>query len=188
VDLRSWIAADLDSLRRRLEGGVLSVIPHDRRSERVDGGGIAPTYVLWHLTRHHDVAVNRVVRGTDEVIEAWTGRLGVADDLWRGLAEGEDADLVNVLDPAAVDGYALAVLEATRGWLDDADLGALDRTLDTDTALAALGAPEDRFGWLYDMWRGQPASFFVSWEAVGHGYSHLGELVSIRNRMGLSPF
>ncbi len=54
--------------------------------------------------------------------------------------------------------------------------------------LRELGVPEDRFDWLYGMWRGKPASFFLSWQAVGHGYNHLGELVSIRNRMGLSPF
>lgn len=188
MDLRNWIIADLASLRRRLDGGVLSIIPHDRRSERVDGGGIAPSYILWHLARHHDVAVNRIVRSVDETVHAWTDRLGVADDLWRGLAEGEDGELVDLVDPEAVDGYTLAVIDSTMSWLDHGDLGLLDDRPDTDRALAALGAPEDRFGWLYDMWRGQPASFFVSWEAIGHPVNHLGELVSIRNRMGLSPF
>ena len=189
MELRTWIVGDLVSLRQRLAGGVLARIPADRRAERVDGGGIAPTYILWHLARHHDVAVNRVLRGVDEVVDGWTDRLGVADDLWRGLAEGEDSELVTVLDPEAVEGYTLAVLDHTRSWLDGADLTALDRPPnDTDEALTALGAPEDRMDWLYDMWRGKPASFFLSWEAIGHGVNHLGELTSIRNRMGLSPF
>lgn len=193
MELRTWIVGDLVSLRQRLTHGVLERIPADRRAERADGGGIAPTYVLWHLARHHDVAVNRVLRGVGEVVEGWTDRLGVADDLWRGLAEGEDADLVAQLDPEAVEGYTLAVLDGTRAWLDDADLSLLDHPpadpgLDTDGALAALGTPEDRMGWLYDMWRGRPASFFLSWEAIGHGYNHLGELTAIRNRLGLSPF
>jgi len=188
VDLRSWIIGDLASLRRRLDGGVLSIIPHDRRAERVDGGGIAATYVLWHLSRHHDVAVNRVVRGVGEVVDGWTERLGVTTDLWRGLAEGEDGELVDMLDPEAVDGYALAVIDETAAWMGVADLGLLEQRPDTDAALRALGAPQDRFGWLYDMWRGQEASFFVSWESVGHSINHLGELISIRNRMGLSPF
>ena len=48
--------------------------------------------------------------------------------------------------------------------------------------------PRDRFDWLYAMWEGKPAAFFVSWEAIGHGVSHLGELIATRNRMGLSPF
>ncbi len=188
MDLRSWIVADLESLRQRLNGGVLSIIPHDRRAEKIDGGGIAPTYILWHLTRHHDVAVNHVVRGVDEVVHGWTDRLGVAEKLWRGLAEGEDNELVDVLDPEAIDGYTLAVIDETLAWLGDADLAVLDTRPDTDRALTALGAPEDRFGWLYNMWRDKPASFFVSWEANGHPINHMGELISIRNRMGLSPF
>ncbi len=189
MELRTWIVGDLVSLRQRLAGGVLAHIPIDRRAERVDGGGIAPTYVLWHLARHHDVAVNRVLRAVDEVVGDWTDRLGVTTDLWRGLAEGEDIELVDLLDPEAVEGYVLAVLDGTRSWLDQADLAVLDQpTVETDQALADLGAPEDRMSWLYDMWRGKPASFFLSWEAVGHGVNHLGELTAIRNRMGLSPF
>lgn len=188
MDLRTWISSDLASLRQRLDGGVLSLIPSDRRAERVDGGGIAPSYILWHLSRHHDVAINRIVRGVDEVIHGWSDRLGVDHDLWRGLAEGEDNDLVEVLDPEAVDGYTLAVIDETSSWIHGADLSVLEARPDTDSALATLGAPEDRFAWLYDMWRDKPASFFVSWEAIGHPVNHLGELISIRNRMGLSPF
>ena len=188
MDLRTWISDDLASLRNRLDGGVLSVIPHDRRTERVDSGGIAPVYVLWHTARHQDVAVNRVLAGTAEVVEDWTDRLGVDTDLWRGLAEAEDTEMVDLLDPEAVDGYALAVIDHTAAWVADADLEGLDGPVETDAALSSLGLPEDRFDWLYNMWRGKPGSFFLSWEAVGHGYNHLGELISIRNRMGLSPF
>lgn len=188
MDLRSWIAEDLASLRRRLDNGVLSIIPHDRRAERVDGGGIAPIYVVWHTARHHDVAINRVLADRDEVVAGWTDRVGVADDLWRGLAEAEDESMADLLDPEGVDGYALAVIDRTIEWLAGADLDAIGEPVDTDAALSGLGVPEDRFDWLYNMWRGQPGTFFLAWEAVGHGYNHLGELISIRNRMGLSPF
>jgi len=188
MDLRSWIIADLRGLRMRLENGVLNTIPSSRRDERPDGGGIAPTYVLWHTARHHDVAVNRVLRRTDEVVNDWTDRLGVATDLWRGLAEGEDADLVDELDPEAVGHYALAVISATLSWMETADLAVIDTVPDSGVALSELGTPADRFDWLYSMWHGKPAIFFLQWAAIAHGYNHLGELVSIRNRMGLSPF
>jgi hypothetical protein len=189
VDLRAWILGDLRSLRDRLAGGVLDLVPPSRWTERVDGGGVAPAYVVWHLARHHDVAVNGVIRGADEVVHAWTDRLGVAADLWRGLAEGEDQDLVTSLDPEAVGRYALAVIEATAGWVDQtASLPDLDAVPDSGGALRRLGTPEERYGWLYAMWDGKPGAFFLGWEAIGHGVTHLGELVSIRNRMGLSPF
>ena len=42
--------------------------------------------------------------------------------------------------------------------------------------------------WLYAMWSAKPASWFVQWEAIGHRVNHLGEMVSVRNRLGLSPF
>ena len=64
----------------------------------------------------------------------------------------------------------------------------MDDRPDTTAALQAIGTPEDRFDWLYSMWDGKPAVWFLQWSAIGHGFNHLGELVSIRNRLGLSPF
>ena len=117
MELRDWIVSDLvSSLRGKLAGGSgLGLIPAERLRERVDGGGIAPVYVLWHLARHQDVAVNGVLRGVDAVVDGWVDRLGISEDLWRGLAEGEDADLVDVLDPDAVGAYTLAVVRRHRG-------------------------------------------------------------------------
>ncbi len=188
MELREWIVSDLRSLRARLAGGVLKLVPAQRRRERADGGGIAPVYVLWHLARHHDVAVNGVLRGTEAVVDDWTDRLGVNEKLWRGLAEGEDSDLVGILDPEAVGDYALAVIDTTAEWLDHSGLPAMHDRPETASVLAAIGTPEDRFDWLYSMWEGKPTSWFLQWSAVGHGINHLGELISIRNRMGLSPF
>ena len=188
MELRDWIVSDLRSLGAKLERGVLGPIPPDRLRERADGGGIAPVYVLWHLSRHHDVAINSVLRCEDAVVNDWTEQLGLDEDLWRGFAEGEDADLVDVLDPEAVGRYTLAVIDATARWLDERGLPSMDERPDAASALAAIGTPVDRFDWLYSMWDGKPTSWFLQWSAVGHGFNHLGELVSIRNRMGFNPF
>lgn len=188
MDLRTWITTDLESLRNRLANGALTVIPPERMAERIDDGGNAPVYVAWHAARHQDVAVNGVLRETDEVLDDWMSRVGLSGDTWRGLAEAEDLDLVLELDPEAVAGYYLAVIDETLKWVADGDLGVLDIQPDSSAALERIGTPRDRFDWLYSMWEGKPAVFFLAWEATGHGYNHLGELVSIRNRMGLSPF
>jgi hypothetical protein len=161
VDLRAWILGDLRSLRDRLTGGVLDRVPASRRTERVDGGGVAPAYILWHLARHHDVAVNGVLRGADEVVHDWTGRVGIDGDLWRGLAEGEDEDLVSRIDADAVGQYTLAVIEATAAWMESPALPELDAVPDSAAALRRLGTPEDRFEWLYAMWDGKPGAFFL---------------------------
>lgn len=50
-DLRSWI-----------DGEVLALVPLERRSEPIDGGsGI--TFLLWHIARHHDLAINAALLG-----------------------------------------------------------------------------------------------------------------------------
>ena len=188
MDLRTWITGDLTSLRNRLDGSVLNILPADRMADEIDGGGIAPIYVLWHMTRHHDVAVNGVLRTVDPVLDRWADAVGLDGDPWRGLAEAQDTDLVSLLDPEAVAAYTLDVIDETTGWMDGGDLGVLDSVPDSAAALERIGTPSDRFDWLYDMWDGKPGSFFLAWEAVGHGYNHLGELISLRNRLGLSPF
>ncbi len=188
MDLGQWIVNDLRTLASRLEGGVLGLIPPERLRERADNGGIASIYVLWHLARHHDVAINGVIRNTAAVVENWTDRLGIGTDLWRGLAEAEDTDLVDILDPEAVGGYTLNVITSTANWLESNGIPDLVATPDTTAALQAINTPEDRFGWLYKMWEGQTTAWFLQWSAVGHGMNHLGELISIRNRLGLSPF
>lgn len=188
MDLRTWIIEDLGSLRNRLANGIYSVIPAERMAERIDGGGNAPVYVTWHVARHQDVAVNGVLRGTDEVLDGWASSVGLDGESWRGLAEAEDLDLVPQLEPAAVGEYYMAVIDETRRWAGDGDLGVLDTTPDSASALDRIGTPPDRFDWLYSMWDGKPGLFYLAWEAIGHGYNHLGELTAIRNRMGLSPF
>ncbi len=188
MDLRRWLTDETRDLRTRLERGVLAHIPPEEMGVRVDGGGVAPVYVLWHMARHHDVAINAIVRRRSEVLDDWAGRVGITGDTWRGLAEAQDDEIVADLDPVEVGRYVLAVHDATVAWLDEAPLDDLDRVPDPASALSALGTPRDRFDWLYDMWEGRDTAFFVRWEAIGHGINHLGELVSLRNRLGHSPF
>ena len=188
ADLRRWILDDLSSARARLTGGVLDLVPAERLPGLVDGGGVPPVYVLWHLARHHDVAVNGVLRGVGQVVDVHTAALGVDEGLWRGLSESADLDLVDVLDPRAVVAYTRAVLDTTVAWLADAPLDDLDAVPDAAAVLESMGTPTDDFDWLYRMWDAKPARWFLSWEAVGHVVTHTGELVSLRNRLGLSPF
>lgn len=187
-DLRTWIADDLVSTRDKLANGVLELIPPELRAGQVDGGGIPPVYVLWHLARHHDVATNSVLRGRDQIVHEFTDTVGVDDRLWRGLAEGADLDLVDRLDPERVGAYALACLDETIQWVHGVGLDDLDERPAATAALQKMGTPEDEFDWLYRMWDGKPRRWFLSWSAIGHVVTHTGELVSLRNRLGLSPF
>jgi hypothetical protein len=187
--LRRWILDELTSSRARLAGGVIDMIPSNEMTVLADDGGVPASYVLWHLARHHDVAVNAVLRERDQVVVDHVGALGVHDRLYRGLAEGADTDLVAVLDPDAVAAYTLATLDDTIDWVaSEASLDDLDDVPDSTGALAALGTPEGDFDWLYRMWSDKPRRWFLSWSAIGHVVTHTGELVGIRNRLGHNPF
>ena len=50
------------------------------------------------------------------------------------------------------------------------------------------GVTREAVPWLHAMWQGKPGGWFVQWEAIGHVQGHVGEMVSVRNRLGLSPF
>ena len=108
---------------------------------------------------------------------------------FAGLPEREDTALTAsvALDPLLI--YVDAVFDATRAWLAGVGTMALDTVPDTSRRLTELaGLTTDDVGWLHRMWDGKPVSWLVQWPVIGHGHAHVGEAISVRNRMGLSPF
>ena len=120
----------------------------------------------------------------------WRDRLGLGP--WpapAGLGEAEDPDVTAALDLDALDAYAGAVHEATGTWLDAVDLAELGGAPPAGRRISDLaGVSDAAVPWLHAMWEGKPSTWFVQWEAVGHPQGHLGEMVSLRSRLGLSPF
>jgi len=183
------MADEMSDMRSRLRSSVLDVIPLERHKEQVDGGGSTVTSLLWHIGRHQDIATNAVLLGEPQVLGGYadrcnSGQLDAAD----GLAEAESQEITAVLDSAGVVAYYEAVCESTSRHLAAGSFGELDRVPDSHAALEAAGVKRDTVPWLFNMWEAKPASFHVRWEAISHGVTHTGEMVSMRNRMGLSPF
>jgi hypothetical protein len=172
----------------RVTNQVLARVPLERRDERPCAGSSSISWLLWHALRHQDVAVNAVARGVDEVLhrDGWAARVGAAAFAGgTGLAEADDRAAAACLDAAALDAYAVAVGAETAAWLETLTGAELDRVPDAAAGLGRAGVPDEAYPWLYRMWDGKPVAFFVSWEAIGHGYNHLGEMVHLRNEMGL---
>jgi DinB superfamily len=190
MDLRSWIVAEHAAVRDRISQQVLARVPTERRDECPDGSS-SIAWLLWHLTRHQDVAVHAVVRGGDDVLQrdGWAARVGATGFVpGTGLSEGDDRAAAAALDLDALDAYVDAVWAETAGWLTSVDPAELDRVPDAAAGLARLAVSDRDYDWLYRMWDGKPVSFHVSWETIGHGFNHLGEMVHLRNAMGLGGF
>jgi hypothetical protein len=190
MDLRQWIVTEHEGVRTRFVQSVRDIVPVDRWKERPGDGGSSIAYLVFHTASHQDVALSSVIDGRAPLRREWAARLGLdGAPAEQGLGETEVLELTDALALDHLDAYAEAVTERSRVILDELDIDALDAVPDAAKGLDELaGVAEGAAPWLYRMWDGKPASFFVSWEDIGHGLNHLGEMVSVRNRMGLSPF
>ena len=73
--------------------------------------------------------------------------------------------------------------------LAELDVDELGTVADAAGRLAdAGGVSREDAPWLHAMWSGKPAAWFVRWEVIGHAQGHVGEMVSVRDRLGYRPF
>jgi hypothetical protein len=190
MDLHQWMLTDLAGVRAKLLDSVAALIPTERWHEQVDGGGSTVTHLLLHIARHQDLAVNGVVRHEDALYLRHRHALGLADaPLGAGLAEKEDPAVSAQVHAEPLLAFVHEVFDTTQAWLQDLGPLVLDTVPDVAHGLTEHGrlAPAD-FPWLYGMWGGKAIWWFIQWPVVGHANAHVGEGISVRNRMGLSPF
>ena len=190
MDLRAWLLDAHADLRGRLFASVISLVPGERWTERADGGGSSIAWLLLHLARHQDLAIATAIRNQPPLYLAHRERLGLADaPTWAGLTEREHPEQSAAPAASALVDYVDAVFVATATWLDRLSAMALESIPDTRRRLehhAELDPGE--VGWLFAMWDAKQVDWFVQWPVLGHGNAHVGEAISVRNRMGLSPF
>lgn len=189
MDLRAWIIDEHAAVLTRFERSVAAVVPPERWRDPAGEGGSSIASLALHTAYHEDVAVNTAVRGGSPLMSEWRAALGLdAIAPHIGLGEAESRELTSAVDIDALLRYLISVHARTAGWLAAVDLATLEQRPASADGLAAADIAEGDVPWLYAMWDGQPASWFVQWEAIGHRVNHVGEMVSVRNRLGLSPF
>ena len=189
MDLRAWITSEHDAVLDRFEQSVVSVVPLERWRDPSGTGGSSIAWLAFHTAYHEDVAVNAVLAGSRPVLDEWRTGLGV-DDLPAdvGLGEAEQPALTEQVRIDRLVPYLRAVHDRTAEWLTTVELAALEDVPASGEGLDGAGIDEGSVPWLYRMWDGKPGAWFVQWEAIGHRVNHVGEMVSVRNRLGLSPF
>lgn len=193
MDLHTWLVTDHAGVLARFEQGVVAHVPAERWHER-PGGGSSIAALTLHLALHQDLALTTAVRGLPPVMAAHREALGLEDrSMAAGLSEAEDAAVTAgvAVDPLLA--YVRAVFGATQSWLADTPSDAIDTVLDMQPNVARrldtlAGVTADEVPWLLRMWSDQPVSWLLMWPGIGHGHTHVGEAVSVRNRLGLSPF
>lgn len=190
MDLHQWMLNDLAAVRAKLLDSVVAMIPTDRWLEQVDGGGSTVTHLLLHVARHQDLAITSVIRNHDARYLDHRDELGLADaPAGAGLSEREDLDISRQVSPDALLSYVHEVFAATHEWMEPLGSMVLDHVPNAEYRLTHHGGlQQEELPWLYRMWQDQPIWWLVQWPVIGHANAHVGEGISLRNRMGLSPF
>ncbi|MBI4885004.1 MAG: hypothetical protein HY826_13215 [Actinobacteria bacterium] len=190
MDLHQWMLADLVSVRSKWFDTVVALVPKSRWQEQADGGGSTIAGLLLHVARHQDLAINVVIRNHAPLFGAHAEVLGLAGaGPAVALAELESREATGRVEADPLLAYVGEVFDGTQRWLDDLGTLALDIEPHCDYRLTnKAGLDEREVPWLYKMWAGKPLWWFVQWPVIGHAHAHAGEAISVRNRMGLSPF
>lgn len=190
MDLQQFLLDAHADLRSRLFGSVVNHVPVEHWHDQADGGGSSITWLLLHLARHQDLALTTVIRNKPPLFFDHRAGLGLTGaGAAAGLPEREDPAVSGAVDADPLLDYVNAVFAGTKRWLQRLSAMAMATVPDTPGRLTRhAGLDPAEVGWLYSMWTGHTVDWFVQWPIIGHGNAHVGEAISVRNRLGLSPF
>jgi hypothetical protein len=187
-------AGDVSGRPGRFDG-LLGGLSDDQLRVRPGTGLNSIVWLLWHMARTEDVAVNLVVAARAQVFdEAWGRRMNVTrPDMGTGMTADEVAALSAGADVAAVRAYRSAVGVRTREVVRALAPGAWDEIVGlADTTRAhAVGAFGPNDDWVdgvgHRPWQELARGDQLGSTALRHNAGHIGEMVTIRGLVGAGP-
>ena len=167
---------------------VFNGLSDDQMRIRPGEGLNSLVWLLWHMARTEDVAVNLVVAGGAQILDdSWMRRMNV---LWRiigtGMTDDEVTEMTARADVAAVRAYRSAVGIRTREVVRALPADAWDEIVgDEDIKRAAVtGAFRDWVEGTNYPWLGWSRADQLASSALRHNAAHIGEAVTIRGLAG----
>ena len=144
-------------------------------------------WLLWHMARCEDVAVNTVLRGGDEVLDSdeWLPKLGITSrHIGTGATFAEVDEISQTVDLDALRAYRAAVGRASRGWVSTLDFDTLGKVVSVEEAQRAIDKADfgEQGAWVGPYW-GKVSwthATFLFWLAIEHNWFHIGETWVIR--------
>ena len=149
-------------------------------------------WLLWHMARVEDAAVNSVVYAGRQVLDdAWARRMGCdRRDIGTGMTDHEVTEFSARVDPAAVWAYRAAVGGKTREVIENLRPETWDETIAADdlTRAARDGAFRVDVSAIIAAgkhpWQGHTRGDQLGSSALRHNMGHIGEAVTIRSLGG----
>lgn len=177
-----------------VEGGsfadrVFGGLTDDQMRLRPAKGLNSLAWLLWHMARTEDVAVNVVIGRESQVLDdEWLRRLGVSRrDIGTGMTEDDVAELTERIDLTAARAYRTAVGRRTRevaGQLAPARWEEVIGPADIARAVeqSAFGPNAD---WVGRIWQNRTGGGHLGTVGIAHNAMHLGEALCVRSQAGL---
>jgi hypothetical protein len=195
MDLLTFFLKQHAAVHARDVGGGPSLVERvfelddDQMRMRPAPGLNSLVWLLWHMARTEDAAVNPVVAARDQVLDdAWMRRMNVP---WRiigtGMTDEEVGAMTARADVAAVRAYRSAVGRRTREVVTTLRAEAWDEVVGLDDIRrgGAAGAFRDWVEGASYPWLGWTRAEQLASSALRHNAAHVGEAVTIRGLAGI---
>ena len=160
--------------------GLLASLPEAKLRTRPHPGVNTIVWLLWHSARIEDLAVNRFLADSPQVLDEWRDRLGVARvDVGTGMTDAEVDELSARIDLSALRGYWDAVTAGTLGLtgsLRSSELEAVVPGARVKSVVHAEKAVAPGVEWLTEFWAGgRTRAWMLAQTALLHPYGHYYE-------------
>jgi hypothetical protein len=146
-------------------------------------------WLLWHMARTEDAAVNPVVAARDQVLDQdWLRRMNVLErTIGTGMTSDEVTEMSARADVAAVRAYRSAVGRRTQEVVRALRPEAWDEIVEAPDIrrAAAAGALRDWVEGARYPWLGWTRAEQLASSALRHNSAHIGEAVTIRSVAGV---
>jgi DinB superfamily len=169
---------------------IFDGLSDDQMRIRPSTGLNSLVWLLWHMARTEDAAVNPVVAGRDQVLDdEWLRRMNVP---WRiigtGMTNDEVTEMTAGADIASVRAYRSAVGLRTREVVGTLRPEAWDEIVGVEDIKrgAVAGAFRDWVDGTNHPWLGWTRGDQLASSALRHNATHLGEAVTIRGLAGFA--
>jgi len=166
-------------------------VPQDLLRQRPDPHVNSIAWILWHLTRVEDSALNRFIDDQPQVLDdgGWMRRMNVPlRHNGNGMTFPEVDDLSQHVDLAALRGYSNAVQARTREIIDRLDPDSLDAVLEEERLRLVLfdeGLAGSNPEGLLENYMGWTKGMCLMNHGLTHSFHHIGEIDVIAGLLGL---
>jgi len=148
-------------------------------------------WILWHMTRCEDVAVNRIIFDEEQVLETdnYVTRLKVSRrDIGTSMSFTEVINLSNQIDIDSLHEYIIAVATKTQKVIRELPPKQLDQIpnrVNLNKVLFEEGALTKNSEWVAEHYSSKTKGWFLGHLGLTHPRGHLGQIILLRKLIGL---